>query len=174
MERDLFSQLTAISMGRLQELGFSMPQLRFFTPLPVFWDLLRDITKNGAGVIEVGAGNGDMFFDGALEGFSIQGIDSMKRDGISHVLIADATTFEYKAGMLVLCCRPDHSGWAGHALDQALERGASFAYVGLRQNFYRDISEERLDAIDFQTHHVIGEEDEVLLGWGPLFQALNG
>lgn len=158
-------------MGRMQDLGFSFAATRFFTPLPEFWPLLRDITKGGAGVIEVGAGSGDMFFDGIQEGFSIQGIDTIRRDGVSHVLIADATVFEYKAGMLVLCCRPDHSGWAGHALEQALERGASFAYVGLRQNFDRDLSDERLEAIDFESEGDVGEEGEVMLGWGPLFQS---
>jgi hypothetical protein len=169
MDRSLFSELTAMALARTSAMGFSMPQLRFFTPLQSFWDTLKTITAGGAGVIEVGAGNGDMYFDGMAHGFAIQGIDTMQRDGVSHVYIADATTFPFKPGMLVICCRPDHSGWAGHALEQALECGASFAYIGLRQNFYRDLSDERLDDIPYESAFDVGEEGEVMLGWGPLF-----
>lgn len=172
MDRSLFAQITAISMGRMQELGFSMPNQRFFTPVPAFWDALRDITRNGAGVIEVGAGSGDMFFDGIHEGFSIQGIDTIKRDGANHVLIADATSFPYKAGMLVLCCRPDHSGWSSHAMARAIECGASFLYAGLARNFERDFTDDDLEAVAYRPDFEAGEEGEVLLGWGPLFQGL--
>jgi hypothetical protein len=154
----------------MQSMGFSMPQLRFFTPLPVFWPLLKAITKGEHGVIEVGAGNGDMWFDGLRHGLSIQGMDTCKRDGVSHVLIADATTFEFRPGMLVLCCRPDHSGWAGHARSRAIECGASFAYVGLTRNLLFDLDDDALDCIDYVSDGEIGEDGEQMLGWGPLFK----
>lgn len=173
MDRGLFAEITALAMARMSSVGFSMPCLRFFTPLDTFWPLLDRITRGRtAQVVEVGAGSGDMHFDGLEHGYDIRCIDTMARDGRDHVLMADATSFHYPAGSLVLCCRPDHSGWAGYALEQALSCGASFAYVGLRHNFHRDLTESQLDDIPYQTADEIGEEGEVLLGWGPLFDDL--
>jgi hypothetical protein len=173
MERDLFATLTGMAMQNMQAQGFAMPKMRFFQPTEVFWELLTALLKkHETSVLEIGAGNGDLFLDGIKRGVTIQGIDSCRRDGVSHVLIADAVSWDYKPGTLALCCRPDHSGWAGYALEKALEDGASFMYVGLEHNLLRDLG-ELVNSADFSFTGVpVGEEGEMILGWGPMF-AIN-
>lgn len=173
MERNLFSALTALSMDHLQGIGFNMPQLRFFTPNELFWPLLRQLA-DGARVFEVGAGNGELFHEAAANGVDlVECSDMIGREGVRHVVMRDATAMEFEPGSLVMCCRPSHSGWAGHAIDQALECGASFLYVGLRHNLPRDVDVHHLAADYYHHPEQIGEEGELVWGWGPLFQKLN-
>ena len=160
-------------MGNIRSSGIRFPNQRFFTPTQRFWDIISLI--NPRRIIDAGAGGGHLQLESKYRCKHIPWIslDIIPRDGAGHVLLRDAVCFPYIKGDLVLCCRPDHSGWCSELIDNVRYQGADVVYIGLKRNLDNDITDEQLQSYDSRSKSV-GEEREILYGWGPSFSGVNG
>jgi hypothetical protein len=144
--------------------GLTLPNLRFFTPIDAFYEALDPYRH--LHLIDAGTGLGRLPEEAAKRGFNMLGIDLVARDGQSpDVLRLDAEDFPYDERTWLMMCRPDHSGWVYHTLEKALRLGAGAFYVGLEDNFERDLG-EYVDEVSKRWDNV-GEEGEHMLLFTP-------
>ncbi len=152
-------------MNSLRELAYArmggagaLPDHRFFTPLPDFWDSLEVVTPVGVQLVDTGCGRGDLLGEAALAGRILLGIDVAYRSG-QNACVKKHNAITYPWGRLTwpMICRPSHDGWAEETVKAAREAGATVLYVGLPKNYYRDLG--RVRSVN---HGVVGEEGERL------------
>lgn len=139
---NLMQQVRARMMGSI-----TFPANRFFTPLPVFWQVILELTieKRTAGIdltfMDCGCGTGALISEALDHGIKLVGCDLMPREGqSSQVLQLDATRLRWTPNHWPLICRPDHDGWAAEVISNAAEQGARAIYVGLPRNYSRDVA----------------------------------
>lgn len=146
-----------------QQMAERMPRmgnLRWFIPTEVFWEVMHQWRSKA--FIECGCGNGALTREAVKQDFRFVGIDLVERDGQhEQVLHMDAVNLTFNKHLWAIVCRPDHSGWAYATIQNALKRGASAIYVGLPDNFERDL-DDLLDHVTAQFTSV-GTEGESLL-----------
>jgi len=96
-------------------------------------------------VYDVGAGAGHVSRALADAGLNVRAIDLYYYDeGQFPITIADAVTFQYNHGSVVLICRPSHEGFVEKAISTALICGVrEILYVGLRKNVAADLGRFR-------------------------------
>ena len=134
--------------------------LRFFTPNDSFFEALEPYKH--LRIVDAGTGTGDLPEEAMARGFSMIGLDLVPRKGQSaSVLPMEAESFPYDKDNWLMMCRPDHSGWVYDTLEIALRRGAGAFYVGLEDNFERDLG-EYLDQVAKRWDNV-GESGEHML-----------
>jgi hypothetical protein len=116
-----------------------LPEGRFFTPKPAFWDYLK--TLRGIRIIECGAGSGDLISEAEQHGLAITANDICRRPGQDpRVRSDDATALDWSPTLWPLICRPSHDGWANEVADRAQTQGSYTLWVGLPRNFEKDLS----------------------------------
>lgn len=136
---DLMADLRRDAMRRINRTG-GLPNQRFFTPTEAFWQALGDVLPAGVGLVDAGCGRGDLIGEAEGRGMTIHGIDICDREGQDpRVVRADAVSYPWSAARWLMMCRPDHSGWAWDATRLARRRGAHVLYVGLPDNYRRDL-----------------------------------
>jgi len=141
MEDDIYRFAQFLGVRR----GGTLPPIRFFVPKP---DFITHIAASYGGrlLYEIGAGVGHVSRALADAGLNVSAIDLYHRDEAQFsVIIADATTFQYNHGSVILICRPSHDeGFVEKAIDTALTCGVSeILYVGLRKNVAVDLGRFR-------------------------------
>jgi hypothetical protein len=140
MEDDIYRFAQFLGVRR----GGTLPPIRFFVPKP---DFITHIAASYGGrlLYEIGAGVGHVSRALADAGLNVSAIDLYHRDEAQFsVTIADATTFQYNHGSVVLICRPSHEGFVEKAISTALICGVrEILYVGLRKNVAADLGRFR-------------------------------
>ncbi len=137
----LMQELRNRTMGLL-----TLPDNRFFTPKPVFWDMLKAFVDgerslgNRLTFMDCGCGAGDLIKEAQAHDLTIAGCDVQKRERQeAGVLTLDATQIRWRFDYWPLICRPDHSGWAEDVVSNAILQGARAIYVGKPSNYHRDV-----------------------------------
>lgn len=144
--------MTRADMQFMQELRnrtmgtITLPPGRFFTPKPVFWDILKAFVDgerslgNTLTFMDCGCGTGDLIKEAQAHDIVVAGCDVQKRDGqLAEVLALDATMLRWRFDYWPLICRPDHSGWAEDVVANAITQGARAIYIGKPSNYHRDV-----------------------------------
>lgn len=151
--------------GRIGGLG--PVEVRFFTPTPAFYSAMEPFRDNI--INEAGCGRGDTLVELREAGFKAAGCDlrvdavgSIQR-GIQRMC---ATRFPYCDRIVLLICRPDHSGWAEEAILKALAAGSTAIYVGLASNIERDFDPDVITQAVKQIDGV-GQEGESMWIFDP-------
>lgn len=137
------------AMQRLRDQAFGsvvLPPGRFFTPRPVFWDILKAFVDGERGLgrtltfMDCGAGSGDLIQEAAQREIQLVGCDVMRRDGQSSaVMNIDATSIRWNEQYWPIICRPDHSGWAADVVSNAILQGARAIYISKPYNYHQDV-----------------------------------
>lgn len=132
---DLYMRLTHPSM--------ELPATRFFVPNAKFITWMRQKYKHTKTLIyDVGAGIGHVAAELRQEGLAVQALDINTREGSdrSKVDIANAFVHPYKAGSVVMLCRPNHGVFPHATIQQAKACDvAHIIYVGLPRNTEMDL-----------------------------------
>ena len=112
--------------------------LRWFTPLPVFWDELKNRFP-GIVFIDVGTGCGDLPREAKEQSVTMVGIDIIVSRETPFVRRGYGEHWAYSPTIWPIICRPCHSGFPRWVLAQARSFGASMIYVGFNKNRVRDV-----------------------------------
>lgn len=149
-----------------------LPRLRFFKPTEAFWGILKQVQEtNGIEMfVDCGTGNGDLPKEARYErDIKMAGIDIARREGNepTEVQMMPAHQMPATDTIWLMCCRPDHSGWARATLEKCLEAGSGFIYVGLRKNMAGDLGPHMMDRT-FDTYNDMGEDGEQMLVFNPV------
>lgn len=159
MKSNALQELMGTLLGALPPTPY-----RFFKPRKGFWKLMDK--HRGTVVVEMGAGRGDTTEEAKAHGFRWVGCDLATNDVetlMKGVQTISALDFPLVAGMTVIACRPDHSGWCEPSLQRALDTGCVAIYVGLEKNAERDLGDLYHQVADFHTG--VGEEGECMWVW---------
>lgn len=151
------SLLQSLNIG-----GYTLPNGRFFTPTPVFWDAIKPYQDTM--FLDAGCGSGDLVNELIDNGFKAIGCDINMRDGVNDygrtIQLVNATSFPLTKGMTVLTCRPDHSGWCEPLLERAVKFNCTFIYIGLERNLDLDLSSD----VNYEIiARDVGEDGELML-----------
>ena len=129
-----------IDMGSYSTGAFTAPDLRWFTPTPVFWEVMKELaaTNNLSHFVDVGTGRGDLPREAKEFDVPMIGIDIQDCPQNPEVQCRSAGSMSWSPTIWPLVCRPCHNGFQ-HALRlRAVAHGASMIYVGFRKNLSRD------------------------------------
>lgn len=169
----------ALSLARANLLGkdFNMPNLRFFTPLPIFWKMLTLVCGEKVLLVDCGCGKGDLISEGITNDRAILGIDVMPRENQdSKVMSIDAMDYKWSPTVWPLICRPSHEGWVSDVVKNALSQGATPIYVSLNKNRIRDLEEYQENS--WMLHIKVGQDGEhmwvILPNKAPVKQGIRG
>ena len=149
---------------------------KFFVPKPRFTQWMK---QNCAGkhIYDVGAGVGQVSALLSKKGFNVTALDQYPRPKeISEfdVQAADATTYQYEPGSVVMFCRPCHSGFVLNTIKQAIACGvAAIVYVGLTKNVVMDLDAYKRSFVKKQLKDEIGHANEHIWYWLPKVSGRN-
>lgn len=117
--------------------------MKFFLPRLSFFSWMASTFEPGQIVYDVGAGYGHVS-TALLEHTELRLIPMDFRphsESPHQVMRADATTFDYQPGAVVLLCRPCHGFFVEEVISHALLCGVrEFVYIGFGKNLRNDLS----------------------------------
>lgn len=153
------------AIAGLARLGGTLPDMKFFKPRPEFIHWMKRYESRPA-VYDVGAGCGHVAKALAEAGLSMVAIDASHRESEEFkIKIADATTFPYRKGSVVMLARPCHGLFAQAVIERAISRGAAAVlYVGKPANLRNDLSDYWRDFIR-QDLEKVGSAGERIYLW---------
>lgn len=120
-----------------------LPSQTFFNPKKSFLSFMaRKFAKQF--IFDVGAGVGHVAeaLSKTKKFKKVFAIDMLEREGGSAfpVYMADAASFPYPSGCIVMLCRPCHGSFVETVIDQAIEcKAGAIVYVGLGRNVKTDL-----------------------------------
>jgi len=169
INREMNEEMSEHMWERMQ--GEKLPRVRFFTPIPIFWEYMKEVQEQyGIEVFaDCGTGNGDLPKEATNHKIKIAGVDIVRREGneIMQVHIMPAHRMPFTFEFWPMACRPDHSGWVRGLLEKALQDDNSgFIYVGLRRNMAQDLGSHML--LKHSRYKNVGEENEDMLIFAPI------
>lgn len=130
-------------------------ELRWFTPLPQFWDELKKFGPE-ISFVDVGTGRGDLPEEAQAHQIKMIGIDFRVRSGSPVLKRGWGEQWSYSPTCWPLVCRPCHSGFPRAVLKRARDCGAPLLYVGFNKNLARDVGHVKPQLIVSR----VGEERE--------------
>lgn len=132
----------AVSLAGLTPLGGTLPYVKFFEPKPKFAKWMTK-TFGRKQIYDCGCGVGHVAKCLRDAGMKVTAIDANYRDASAvEVEIADATTYAYPSGSVVMLARPCHGFFSEGVIEQALIRGvAAIVYVGKAKNVRDDLGD---------------------------------
>ena len=124
--------------------AFTAPDLRWFTPLPAFWDVLKSIVAEHRveQFVDVGTGRGDLPREAKEFGVPMLGIDIQECPQNPEVQCRSASSMTWSPTIWPIVCRPCHNGFPYAVRRSAMLRAAGFIYVGFRKNLSRDVGSQ--------------------------------
>jgi hypothetical protein len=141
-DRRLRVQKTLEAMQKKTLLGVpSLPSQTFFNPSSKFLTYMKTHFKNWK-IYDVGSGMGHV--TKALRKAGCKNTKALDINTREHAAIepefGDGTTYPFKAGSVVMLCRPCHGYFPGAVIANAIEcRAGAIIYVGLVKNVKDDL-----------------------------------